>query len=354
MNGAVLVTYGSWCGSTAEVAEEIGKVLSEGGWEVDVLPAGKAKQVDRYQAVVVGTAIRAGRCRGDVTKFVNRNEPALDRVPVAVFSVGLQMQEDTPDNREKALAFLKPITGSVEAVSVGLFGGMVDGRRASFPMSFILKRMPQGDWRDWNAIRAWARDLSAPSQTGGPTDMQYEAYSYRTGSRFGSRVTIEVGSGKVSVTGPRVPVALYRIWLGVQAVLLLAAAASVVLAFVPGFSLWLLAGGPLLILVHLAFGAIGAGCLWEMAGLTAFFEGKKGDTETFPIDAVRDVRIGKGWARNGLWLVILPYVGGINQMAEGHAVSFEAPDGATGRDAVYALHLRTPDEATVLARVLRG
>lgn len=161
MDGAVLVTYGSWCGSTAEVAEEIGRVLREGGWEVDVLPAGKAKQADRYQAVVVGTAIRAGRCRGDVTKFVSRNEAALDRVPVAAFGVCLQMQEDTPENREKATDFLDPITSSVDAVSVGLFGGALEAGRASFPMSLILKRMPQGDWRDWSAIRAWARDLSA-------------------------------------------------------------------------------------------------------------------------------------------------------------------------------------------------
>ncbi len=128
MNGAVLVTYGSWCGSTAEVAEEIGKVLREGGWEVDVLPAKQAQSVDRYQAVVVGTAIRMGRCRGDALKFVTRNKAALDRVP---------------------------------AVSVGLFGGVVDAGRASFPMSLIMKKLPQGNWRDWDAIRTWARDLAA-------------------------------------------------------------------------------------------------------------------------------------------------------------------------------------------------
>ncbi len=184
--------------------------------------------------------------------------------------------------------------------------------------------------------------------------MQYEAYSYRTGSRFGSRVLIDVADGKVAVTGPRAPVTLYRLWLGVQAVLLLAAAASVVLAVLPGFSLWLLAGGLLLILVHLAFGAIGAGCLWEMMNLTAFLAGKKGDTEAFPLAAVRDVRIGKGWARNGLWLVILPYVGGIDKMADGVTVSFEAPDSGTGKDAVYALHLRTPQEAVDLAGRLQG
>ena len=80
---------------------------------------------------------------------------------MAVFSVGLQMQEDTEENREKALAFLRPITSAVPTVSVAMFGAVVDGSRASFPMSLIIKKMPQGDWRDWEAIRAWAGELPA-------------------------------------------------------------------------------------------------------------------------------------------------------------------------------------------------
>jgi hypothetical protein len=66
------------------------------------------------------------------------------------------------------------------------------------------------------------------------------------------------------------------------------------------------------------------------------------------------VRIGSGWARKGLWLVILPYVAGINKMAEGYAVSFEAAAGDVAGDAVYAFHMHTKEEATELARLLQG
>lgn len=160
MEGKVLVTYGSWCGSTAEVAAEIGVVLRGNGLDVEVLPAGKVRDAAQYGAAVIGTAIRAGRCKGEVTKFVGRNEQDLRRMPVAVFSVGLGMSEDTQENRNEARRFLKPITDRVEPVSVGTFGGASDAARARFPMRLIISRMPQGDWRDWDAIREWAAELS--------------------------------------------------------------------------------------------------------------------------------------------------------------------------------------------------
>jgi len=40
----------------------------------------------------------------------------------------------------------------------------------------------------------------------------FEGYSYRTSSRFGSRVWITVEDGTVTVTGPRVPAPLYAAW----------------------------------------------------------------------------------------------------------------------------------------------
>lgn len=159
MADRILVTYGSWCGSTAEVAEAIGKALAEGGADVDVMPASRAGDLQSYSAVVVGTAIRAGRCKGEVTKFVRAHQEALRRLPTALFSLGMQMQEDSEENRAKAAAFLGPLASMMEPVAIGLFGPKVDANRASFPLNLVIKAMPQGDWRDWGAIRAWADGL---------------------------------------------------------------------------------------------------------------------------------------------------------------------------------------------------
>ncbi len=159
MSDRVLVTYGSWCGSTAEVAEEIGKVLREGGSEVEVMPAAKVRDLSPYRAMVLGTAVRAGRCKGETTKFVRDHQEKLRQMPVALFSLGAQMKEDTPQNRETAAKPLQPLVEMIRPRTTATFGGVLEASRASFPVNLFVKVMPQGDWRDWDAVREWARGL---------------------------------------------------------------------------------------------------------------------------------------------------------------------------------------------------
>ena len=179
----------------------------------------------------------------------------------------------------------------------------------------------------------------------------FEGWGYRTSSRFGSWTDIVVNEGVVSVTGPRVGILPYRLWIGLQAILLVLVVPYLLAGIVfldwrcLALALWLLGA-------HLFVGLLGAAGLWEYANMKAIGSGHP--TQSFPVSAVKRVRIGPGWARNGLWLVILPYVPGINKMARGHCVSFEAPAGDTGRDAVYAFHMHTEDDAEALARLLEG
>lgn len=83
----------------------------------------------------------------------------MQRLPFALFSVGLTMVQDVPDARARADSFLAPLKKAAQPVSVGLFGGLVDADRAPFPIKLAVKAMPQGDYRDWDAIRAWAESL---------------------------------------------------------------------------------------------------------------------------------------------------------------------------------------------------
>jgi menaquinone-dependent protoporphyrinogen oxidase len=57
MRPRILVAYASRAGSTAEVAEVIGRVLREGGPEVDVCPVGDVHSLAGYDALVLGSAI---------------------------------------------------------------------------------------------------------------------------------------------------------------------------------------------------------------------------------------------------------------------------------------------------------
>lgn len=159
MDDKCLVAYGSWCGSTAEVAAEIGKVLAASGAAVDVLPVSEVVDLARYRAVVLGTAIRRGHCKGEVLEFSQRHRDALRSVPLALFSVGAQLHEDTPENRARAESFVTPLRALVRPLSFATLAGAVDPERVPLPARLIAKRLPRGDWRDWDAIRDWASTL---------------------------------------------------------------------------------------------------------------------------------------------------------------------------------------------------
>jgi len=158
----ILVAYATKAGSTAGVAAEIGRVVeSKGDCKVDVHPVAKLKDVDGYDAVIIGSAIRAGKWLPEATKFVEKHRDALSQLPVAYFIVCLTMMEDTEENRRTVAAYLDPVCEVVQPVDVGLFAGMMDYSKLPFILRLMMKKMksPEGDFRDWEAIRAWAAGL---------------------------------------------------------------------------------------------------------------------------------------------------------------------------------------------------
>jgi hypothetical protein len=174
--------------------------------------------------------------------------------------------------------------------------------------------------------------------------LMMEAYSYHTSSRFGSRVKVSVEDGVVSVTGPRMGVTVYRIWLTIQGVLL----AAIILAIVAGLILlspWSLVLAVGLFALHI-LGCIGATAVWELMNLFGH------ETATFRVEEVKDFRRGGGWAR-GVPRILIPfYVSFMNRFSPGQIVSFEAPDEKTSGDVVYALMLWDEEDAARLGNLL--
>lgn len=165
MKKRILITYGSRCGSTGGVAEAIGQVLSKAGTGVDVCPVKDVNDLTPYQAVIAGSAIRMGKWLPEAVAFVKTHQNTLSRLPVAYFAVCLTMRDDTVENRRKSLGFLDPVCKQfpqVKPVDIGLFAGAVDYKKLSFAYSLILKvkGAPEGDFRNWDAIRTWAAGVS--------------------------------------------------------------------------------------------------------------------------------------------------------------------------------------------------
>jgi len=167
MEKKILVAYASKCGSTAEVAHKVGQVLSQSGAEVEVRSAREVRNMEDYDAVVMGTAIRMGRPVGEITSFAKKFSKELAQLPTAVFSMGLSMKEDTAENRAETAKFIAPLVEQLPGKkSTAMFGGKFDLNTVSPILRFMLSKdtsgaMAPGDYRDWNAIDSWANSLPA-------------------------------------------------------------------------------------------------------------------------------------------------------------------------------------------------
>ena len=163
----ILVAYASRCGSTGEVAEAIAQTLCGIGASVDVRLIANVDDLSHYQAVIVGSAIRMGKWLPEAAGFVKNNQDTLSRLPIAYFVVCLTMKDNTAENRSKVLAYLDPVrkeARKIQPVATGLFPGAMNFDKLSFVHKTILKAKgaSQGDYRDWTAVRTWAKGLRSP------------------------------------------------------------------------------------------------------------------------------------------------------------------------------------------------
>jgi menaquinone-dependent protoporphyrinogen oxidase len=169
MPNRILVTYASRTGTTAGVAEAIGKTLAESGAQVDVLPVTDVKCLTPYRAVVAGSAINAGKWLPEAMQFVQTHRAALAQNPFAAFLVCMTLAMRGADKyRQGVSEWLEPVRTLVTPVSEGLFAGSLHlnqvhspGDRLKFRLSVALGVWKEGDHRDWDAIHAWASNLAA-------------------------------------------------------------------------------------------------------------------------------------------------------------------------------------------------
>jgi menaquinone-dependent protoporphyrinogen oxidase len=164
----VLITYATRFGSTAGVAEAIGKTLRECGAEVDVLPMRDVNDLTPYAAVVAGSAINAGEWLPEAMQFIQTHRSELNRRPFAAFLVCMTLTMRSGEQyRSHVATWLEPVRAVVRPVSEGLFAGALDiakipsfSDRLKFRISVLTGVWKEGDHRDWAAIQTWAEGLA--------------------------------------------------------------------------------------------------------------------------------------------------------------------------------------------------
>jgi len=162
-NPRILVTYATRAGSTAEVAAAIGETLGKRGFAVDVRPVKENPNVNDYQAVILGSAIRMGNWLPEAVDFVKNHQAALAGKQVALFCVHMLNDGEDEASRSARLSYLNAVRGLLNGAEEAYFTGKFDFARLSFLDRMIAKMVKavEGDHRDWNKINTWANGLLA-------------------------------------------------------------------------------------------------------------------------------------------------------------------------------------------------
>lgn len=168
MADKILVTYATRAGSTVGVAEAIGQTLTDCGLQVEVRPMTEIKDLTPYRAVVAGSAIQESQWLPEALQFVKTHQATLQQKPFAAFLVCIAMSSKNTRYHAGVADWLKPVRQMVKPASEGYFAGALDFSKLPRNLKTMLMRVvvmtgfwKEGDFRDWQAIRAWAEALPA-------------------------------------------------------------------------------------------------------------------------------------------------------------------------------------------------
>lgn len=166
----ILIIYASRYGSTAEIAEKIGNYIAEEGPEVEVLSYMEITDLHQYDAIIVGSPIRYEGWMPAAKAFVLDNLEYLNKIPVAYFFSCLALAIRTEGTERKAAQYaekLRVLSPQVKPIDIGRFSGVLEFSKMSLPLRIIFRifgmiiGLKEGDYRDWDEIRRWSKNISS-------------------------------------------------------------------------------------------------------------------------------------------------------------------------------------------------
>ncbi len=178
----ILIAFASRFGSTSEISQEIGDILKQEQFKVDLIDlkgnSGKIPNLSDYEGVIVGSGIRMGRWTKEGLKFLQKNRSELNKKHFGVFVCSGKAAN--PETYDQALKnYLETPLRKLELlrsdVMIEAFGGVFDlsaSNHYSFFEKKMLKRIAKSsagfivqdgkinDFRNWQLIREWATAFS--------------------------------------------------------------------------------------------------------------------------------------------------------------------------------------------------
>jgi menaquinone-dependent protoporphyrinogen oxidase len=156
----VLVASASRHGSTEEIAQAIGEVIESQGVAVEVKRMEDVDTVMPYEAFVLGSAIYMGNWLRSARDFVDEHADVIASRPTWLFSSG---PIGSPPHPAASETFdVTDIADATQARDHHLFGGKLDKDSLHLREKAITSalRVPGGDYREWDAVAAWATAIA--------------------------------------------------------------------------------------------------------------------------------------------------------------------------------------------------
>ncbi len=168
---SILVAYASKYGATQGIAERIAEKLTASGQQAQARPAHSVRDLTGYDAFVIGSAAYMGSWLKEATEFVRRNQAILAIRPVWLFSSGPLGTATTDAQGRDLLVVSAPkefaeFNESIKPRATHVFYGALDPAKLGFSERLIRRMpagrtlLPEGDFRNWQAIEAWAESIA--------------------------------------------------------------------------------------------------------------------------------------------------------------------------------------------------
>lgn len=170
----MVVVHASKYGSTREIAEFLAGKLRLHGLEAEARGVEAVPDLADYDAVVVGSAVYMGHWMTEAVDFVRRNRTGLASRPVWLFSSGpLQLAPGKPslDDPKLVPTEVPELLQAVHPREHRIFFGALDPAKLAFKHRALRKLpaaraiLPEGDFRNWDDIEAWADDIARALQS---------------------------------------------------------------------------------------------------------------------------------------------------------------------------------------------
>jgi menaquinone-dependent protoporphyrinogen oxidase len=158
---SVLVVTASRHGSTAEIGDVLARTLREcdagrsAGLDAIAMPMDQRPDPGPFSAVLLGSAVYAGRWLEPARHYAADHAVALRTRPTWLFSSGPIGSPPFPSDEPHDVA---PLTRLIGARGSVVFPGRLDKERLAFGERAMVTAMraPLGDFRNWDAVHTWA------------------------------------------------------------------------------------------------------------------------------------------------------------------------------------------------------